>query len=98
MTDPQDQIADAWSRSNRTAAAAESLTGGNVSAALSAIEGASGWVLGGVGAYGEAVNFDLLGVARGPVINAQTARQMATGMAKLIGADFAVATTGVGGP
>jgi nicotinamide-nucleotide amidase len=98
MSDPQGQIADALSRSNRTAAVAESLTGGNVSAALSAIEGASGWFLGGVVAYAETVKFDLLDVARGPVINAQTAHQMATGMAKLTGADFAVATTGVGGP
>ena len=98
MTHPQNQIADALSRSNRTAAAAESLTGGYVSAALSAIEGASNWFLGGVVAYAETVKFDLLGVHRGPVVNAQAAQQMATGVADLLGADFAVATTGVGGP
>ena len=98
MTDPQDQIADALSRSERTAAVAESLTGGNVSAALSAIEGASTWFLGGVVTYAETVKFDLLGVDRGPVINAQTAHQMATGVVELLGADFAVATTGAGGP
>ena len=98
MTDPVDQIADGLSRSNRTAAAAESLTGGSVSAALSAIEGASDWFLGGVVAYAEKVKFDLLGVDRGQVINAQTAHQMAIGVAELLGADFAVATTGVGGP
>jgi len=98
MTAPQDQIAGALSRSNRAAAAAESLTGGNVSAALSAIEGASSWFIGGVVAYAETVKFDLLGVHRGPVINARTAHQMATGVAELLGADFAVATTGVGGP
>jgi len=98
MTDPQDQIAEALSRSNRSAAAAESLTGGNVSAALSAIEGASDWFLGGVVAYAETVKFDLLGVQRGQVVNARAARQMATGVAELFGADFAVATTGVGGP
>src|SRR3954447_20537553 len=95
MTAPQDQIAGALSRSNRAAAAAESLTGGNVSAALSAIEGASSWFLGGVVAYAETVKFDLLGVHRGPVVNAETAHQMATGVAELLGADFAVATTGV---
>jgi nicotinamide-nucleotide amidase len=98
MTDPQDQIADALSRSGRTAAAAESLTGGNISAALSAIEGASNWFLGGVVAYAETVKFDLLGVHRGPVVNAPAAQQMVTGVAELLGADFAVATTGVGGP
>jgi len=98
MTDPQDQIAEALSRSNCSAAAAESLTGGNVSAALSAIEGASDWFLGGVVAYAETVKFDLLGVQRGQVVNARAACQMATGVAELLGADFAVATTGVGGP
>ena len=85
-------------RSKRTAAAAESLTGGNISAGLSAIEGASDWFLGGVVAYAEEVKYDLLGVDRGPVINARSAQQMAEGVARLLHADFAVATTGVGGP
>ena len=96
--DLQQQIAKALTSSNRTAAAAESLTGGNVSAGLSAIEGASDWFVGGVIAYAAEVKYDLLGVDRGPVINALTARQMATGVARLLHADFAVATTGVGGP
>ena len=38
------------------------------------------------------------GVDRGPVITAQTAVQMAEGVARLMNADVAVATTGVGGP
>jgi nicotinamide-nucleotide amidase len=94
----EQRIADALVRSERTAAAAESLTGGNVSAGLSAIQGASGWFRGAVVAYSEQVKFELLGVERGPVITAACARQMATGAARLLGADFAVATTGVGGP
>jgi len=99
--DPDDleqRIASALMGAQRTAAAAESLTGGNVSAGLSAIEGASDWFVGGVVAYASEVKFGLLGVDRGPVINAPTARQMATGVARLLNADFAVATTGVGGP
>jgi nicotinamide-nucleotide amidase len=96
--DPEQQIAEALTTAQQTAAAAESLTGGNVSAGLSAIEGASDWFVGGVVAYAPEVKFDLLGVDRGPVINATTARQMATGVARLLNADFAVATTGVGGP
>jgi nicotinamide-nucleotide amidase len=94
----EQEIANALVRSHRTAAVAESLTGGNVSAGLSAIEGASDWFLGGVVAYAEAVKFDLLGVDRGPVITAKTAEQMARGVSRLLHADFAVATTGVGGP
>ena len=96
--DVEQQIASTLKRARQTAAAAESLTGGQVSAGLSAIEGASDWFVGGVVAYASEVKFDLLGVDRGPVVNAPTARQMATGVARLLNADFAVATTGVGGP
>jgi len=94
----EQQIADALLNSNRTAAVAESLTGGNISAGLSAIEGASDWFLGGLVAYAEEVKFGLLGVERGPVINAKCAEQMANGVIRLLHADLAVATTGVGGP
>ena len=94
----EQEIADALAGSNQTAAVAESLTGGNISAGLSAIEGASDWFLGGVVAYAEGVKFDLLGVDPGPVITATTAEQMARGVSRLLHADFAVATTGVGGP
>jgi nicotinamide-nucleotide amidase len=96
--DLEQRIAQTLTRAQQTAAAAESLTGGNVSAGLSAIQGASDWFAGGVVAYAAEVKFDLLGVDRGPVVNASTARQMATGVARLLHADFAVATTGVGGP
>jgi len=92
------RIAEILTSSNRSAAVAESLTGGAVSARLSAIEGASDWYRGGVVAYDEEVKFTLLGVDRGPVITARTASQMATGVARLLDADVAVATTGVGGP
>jgi nicotinamide-nucleotide amidase len=98
IDDLEAQIAAALTRTKRTAASAESLTGGSVSAGLSAIEGASDWFLGGVVAYAAEVKFRLLGVDRGPVINARTAERMATGVARLLHADFAVATTGVGGP
>jgi nicotinamide-nucleotide amidase len=97
-TDLEQLIAAALERTSRTAATAESLTGGNISARLSAIPGASDWYLGGVVAYDENVKFQLLGVDRGPVITASAAAQMASGVARLLEADVAVATTGVGGP
>jgi nicotinamide-nucleotide amidase len=49
-------------------------------------------------AYGSEVKFSVLGVARGPVITAECAAQMAAGVTQLTGADFAVAVTGAGGP
>ena len=94
----EEQIADYLARTGWTAATAESLTGGNVSARLSALPGASDWYVGGLVAYDENVKYELLGVDPGPVITASAAAQMAAGVARLLKADVAVATTGVGGP
>jgi len=92
------RVAEALTGREWTVATAESLTGGRVTSDLSAVEGASDWFLGGLVAYAEEVKFRLLGVNPGPVITAETALQMAVGATKLLGADVAVATTGVGGP
>ena len=97
-TDWEQLIGEALVRAGQAAAVAESLTGGAISSRLSAMEGASDWFRGAVVAYGEEVKFALLGVDPGPVVNGSTAAQMATGVAGLLGAEVAVATTGVGGP
>jgi nicotinamide-nucleotide amidase len=81
-----------------TLAVAESLTGGLVGARLTAIPGASDVFVGGVTSYASAVKFDLLGVDEGPVVSEEAARQMADGVRRLLGADVAIATTGVAGP
>lgn len=93
-----DKIAQAAQERGLRIAAAESLTSGRVMSRLGAGEGASKWFAGGVVAYDEEVKFDLLGVDRGPVITASCARQLATGVAGLLGADVAVGITGCGGP
>jgi nicotinamide-nucleotide amidase len=92
------RIATALRDLGRTAAAAESVSGGHIATELAAAEGASDWFRGAVVAYSEEVKFKVLGVHPGPVITADCARQMATGTAKLLNADFAVSTTGAGGP
>lgn len=79
-------------------AVAESLTGGLVQARLCAVPGASDVLVGGVVAYDARVKFDLLGVPEGPVVTTECAAAMARGVAALLGADAAVATTGVAGP
>lgn len=81
-----------------TVAVAESLTSGNIACQLGAASDASSWFTGGVVAYASEVKFELLGVDPGPVVTALCAEQMARGVARLTGADFAVAVTGVGGP
>lgn len=86
-----------------TIATAESLTGGLVCAALTAVPGASAVVIGGVVAYATAAKRSLLGVgedivaAHGPVA-AETAVAMAGGVRDRQGADIGLATTGVAGP
>jgi nicotinamide-nucleotide amidase len=92
------EIAEAVGEAGRTVAVAESLTSGAIASHLGAAESASDWFAGGVVAYSSEVKFTVLGVDRGPVITASCAGQMSSGVARLTGADFAVAVTGVGGP
>lgn len=84
-------------------AAAESLTGGRVQAALTAVSGASGYFLGGVTAYTLGEKVKLLGVDRAAAkragcVSAEIAAQMARGAAALFGARLAVSTTGYAEP
>ncbi|MFL6113869.1 MAG: CinA family protein [Catenulispora sp.] len=87
----------------RTLAVAESLTGGLVAAALTAVPGASAVFRGSVTAYATAAKASILGVdadllARAGAVDAEVARQMAAGVRRLFGADIGLATTGVAGP
>lgn len=105
MEDPADEFAALAGEIGRRAdasglriAAAESLTSGAITNALGAAPGASGWLRGGVVAYAEDVKREVLGVTAAHVATAQCARELAVGVARLLGADAAVAVTGVGGP
>ncbi len=84
-------------------AVAESLTGGQVQAAITAVPGASAFFLGGVTAYSIDQKVKLLGVNRAAAkrvnsVSAAVATQMARGVAELFGSDLAVATTGYAEP
>lgn len=91
-----------------TVAAAESLTGGSLTAELTRVAGASAVVLGGAVVYATPLKHSLLGVdaellaAEGPV-HPEVARQLAVGIRDRLAvggrpADLGVATTGVAGP
>jgi nicotinamide-nucleotide amidase len=86
-----------------TLATAESLTGGLVGAALTAVAGSSDVYRGGVVCYATDLKASLVGVptalldAQGPVA-ADTAAALAAGAARVCGADVGAATTGVAGP
>ena len=92
------QLAEVMLAKDWRFATAESVTAGLV--ADKAVQGpdASRWMLGGVVAYATETKQRVLGVRPGPVVNPETAEQMARGVAELMGADVAVSTTGVGGP
>jgi len=77
---------------------AESLTGGLMGARLTSVPGASDVFRGGIVCYASDVKFSLLGVPEGPVVTADAAKAMAEGARRVLGADVALATTGVAGP
>ncbi|HEY6495646.1 MAG TPA: nicotinamide-nucleotide amidohydrolase family protein [Trebonia sp.] len=97
------EIIERLTRAGDTVAAAESLTGGLVAAALTDVPGASNAFRGGVVAYATELKAELLGVdvgllkRYGPVY-APVAGAMAEGVRKRLGATIGVATTGVAGP
>ena len=86
-----------------TVATAESLTGGRLAAALTAVPGASQTYVGGVVAYATSMKQDVLGVPREVlamhgVVSSECAVAMARGVVAVTGAAYAVSTTGVAGP
>jgi nicotinamide-nucleotide amidase len=87
----------------RTLAVAESCTGGLIAERLTEVPGSSDYFLGGVVAYANEAKQALLGVeaavlAEHGAVSEPVARAMAEGARARLGADLAVATTGISGP
>ncbi|MFZ0573475.1 MAG: competence/damage-inducible protein A, partial [Candidatus Cybelea sp.] len=87
----------------RRLAIAESCTGGRIAAALTSVPGSSQSFVGAVVAYDNAVKISQLGVdantlERNGAVSEEVAREMARGARARLGADVALATTGVAGP
>ncbi len=86
-----------------TVAAAESLTGGRLSALLSEVPGSSSTFVGGVVSYATEMKIEVLGVPMETVethgvVSAECAMAMARGVRALTGATYGLSTTGVAGP
>lgn len=84
-------------------ATAESCTGGLISSTLTSIAGSSDVYLGGVVSYANEVKMELLNVQEATLasvgaVSEQTAKEMAEGVRKQLGADYAVSVTGIAGP
>lgn len=102
MTEHRDarvaEIAAACRRTGATVAVAESLSCGAIVSAIGAGKDAGSWLRGGVVAYSVDVKRSLLGVTAEQLVSEECARQLAAGVRRVLGADIAVASTGVGGP
>ncbi|MFX0539997.1 CinA family protein [Ornithinimicrobium sp. Y1847] len=103
MTTPAERIVALLRERGETVGTAESLTGGLVCASIVDVPGASAVVRGGIVAYAVDVKESALGVpaellARHGAVSAECAVAMAQGALRTLGADWALATTGVAGP
>ncbi len=93
-----DELRRRLQAAGQTVACAESLTGGLLSGRITSVPGSSAVFRGAVVSYASEVKRDVLGVTAELVISAACAEQMAAGARALLGADWALATTGVAGP
>lgn len=107
MTEGEHAVAEAvldLCRARRwTLATAESCTGGLVAARLTDVAGASDVYVGGIVSYSDEVKLAQLAVSketlrRHGAVSAETATEMANGARGALGADVAVAVTGIAGP
>lgn len=88
---------------NATISTAESCTGGMVAARLTSVSGASGAFKYGAVTYSNEAKGAVLGVSAATLcehgaVSAETAREMAEGVRKTLGADIGVSVTGNAGP
>ncbi len=103
MTRTASDLIARLSAAGETVGCAESLTGGLLVSRLVDVPGASAVVRGAVVAYATDLKATVLGVdadllAREGAVHPDVARQMATGVRRLAGATWGLATTGVAGP
>ena len=88
-----------------TLSIAESCTGGNISHHITLVPGSSDYFVGSVVSYDNAVKINQLGVNASDLafggagaVSETVAIQMAEGVKKLLGTDYAISVTGIAGP
>lgn len=91
------------SAAGKQAATAESCTGGWIAQALTAVPGSSACFGLGIVSYGNEAKKSVLGISAETLrehgaVSEAVVREMAEGVLRLSGADFAVAVSGVAGP
>lgn len=103
QTDAVGEIAEFLTKRGWKLATAESCTGGWIAETITARPGVSAFFLGGAVAYANALKMSLLGVNaetldREGAVSERCAREMAEGACRRLGADAAIAVTGIAGP
>lgn len=98
-----EQVIRTLAERGKTLSTAESLTGGGIGAALTAVPGASAVYCGGVISYVNDVKHRVLGVSREDLdefgaVSAPVAKAMAQGARNLLHTDYAISVTGLAGP
>lgn len=99
----QECIGRMLAASGKTVSAAESCTGGTISALFTAVPGSSEYYLGSVTSYANSVKTAVLGVdpeiiEKHGAVSSECVAQMAEGVRRLTGSDFSVSTSGIAGP
>lgn len=87
----------------KTVSAAESCTGGRISALFTSIPGCSAYYKGSVTAYANEVKINVLGVRESTIrdhgaVSEETVREMASGVLRKLDTDYSVVTSGIAGP
>jgi PncC family amidohydrolase len=97
------RVGQALLQRNLTLAVAESCTGGLIGHRLTNVPGSSIYFLGGIISYSYDAKERLLGVSHATLydfgaVSEQTAREMARGARRALGADIGLSVTGIAGP
>lgn len=96
-------VGERLARRGWTLAAAESCTGGWISAVMTATAGSSAWFDRGFVTYSNSAKRDMLGVSvetlkRAGAVSEEVVREMAAGALAASGADVVLAVSGIAGP
>lgn len=86
-----------------TVSCAESCTGGNIAHRITEVSGSSAYFLGSVVSYANHIKTSVLNVAHADIaahgaVSREVSMAMAEGVARLMGTDCAMSTTGIAGP
>ncbi|RLD67546.1 MAG: competence/damage-inducible protein A [Bacteroidetes bacterium] len=99
----QEMVGKILEEKNKTLATAESCTGGNIARLITSIPGSSVYFRGSVVAYDNSIKEQILNVNKDDLIkfgavSKEVVEQMALGVKKIMGTDYAIATSGIAGP